>query len=96
MRELIGKIATKDPNVTKSVYRSELVPCRECKKTAPLGIEVITTKKDGESKKVLEHLYYCRTHGLDYETRTQSLSFHPDRQHKSDNEAYLRNYSKRR
>ena len=96
MRELIGKIATNDPNVTKSIYRSELVRCCECQKIAPLGIEVVTTKKDGETRKVLGHRNYCRGHGLDYETRTQSQSFHRDIQRKSDNEGYLRNYSKRR
>lgn len=96
MRELIGKIPTNDRNVSKCVYRSELVRCCECQKTAPSGIEVITTQKDGESTKVLGHRYYCRAHGLDYETRTQSQSVHRDTQRKPDNEAYLRNYSKQR
>ena len=30
MRELIGKIPTKDPNITYVVYLSELVRCLEC------------------------------------------------------------------
>ena len=95
MRELIGKITTNDLSVTKCVYRSELVRCCACQKTAPLGIEVITTKKDGETRKVLEHRYYCRVHGLNYEAKAQSQSSHRDTQRKPNNEAFLRNYSKK-
>jgi len=73
MRELIGKIRTKDPGVTEEVYFSELIRCQECEKTVPIGIEVITVKRDKEFRKVLKHGYYCRGHGLDYETRLQSL-----------------------
>ncbi len=79
MRELIGKIPTKDPNVIQEVYFSETIYCRECTTTAavPVGIEVITVKKEGAFKKVLRHEYYCRSHGLDYETRAQSLPIRP-------------------
>jgi hypothetical protein len=73
MRELIGKIRTKDPGVTEEVYFSELIRCQECERTVPVGIEVITVKKDKESRKVLRHGYYCRAHGLDYESTVQSL-----------------------
>jgi hypothetical protein len=80
MRELMGKIPTKDPNITEVVYLSELVRCLECQKTAPMGIEVVTVKKSGESKKVLRHVCYCRAHGFDYEMKVQSLPIHPHAQ----------------
>jgi len=73
MRELIGKIRTKDPSVTEEVYFSELIRCQECEKTVPIGIEVITVRRDKESRKVLKHGYFCRAHGVDYETTLQSL-----------------------
>jgi hypothetical protein len=44
MRELIGKILTKDANVTEEVYLSELIRCRECQRTVPIGIEVVRSK----------------------------------------------------
>jgi hypothetical protein len=65
----MGKIPTKDPNITEVVYLCELVRCLECQKTASMGIEVVTVKKSGESKKVLRHVCYCRAHGFDYETK---------------------------
>jgi len=77
MRELIGKIPTKDPDVTEEVYLSELVRCRECQMTVPMGIEVITVKRDGASRKVLSHGCYCRAHGHDYEMTVQSLPVRP-------------------
>jgi len=77
MRELIGKIPTKDPKVIEEVYLSEIVRCSECQRTVPMGIEVITVKKGGESKKVLRHEYYCRAHGLDYEIKVQNLPIRP-------------------
>jgi hypothetical protein len=73
IRELIGKIPTKDPNIVEEVYLSELIRCRECQQTAPMGIEVITVKRDGGSRKVLRHGYFCRSHGHDYEMTLQSL-----------------------
>ena len=82
MRELIGKIPTKDPNVTEAVYLSEIIRCRECQRTVPMGIEVVTLKKDGESKKVLRHECYCRAHGLDYEERVRCLPIHPHAEHR--------------
>ena len=57
---------------------------------APIGIEVITARRDGDSRKVLEHRYYCRSHGLDYETRIESQR--SPRHEATDNDAYLRNY----
>jgi len=80
MRELMGKIPTKDPNVSEEVYLSEIVRCRECERTVPMGIEVLTVKKGGESKEILRHEYYCRAHGLDYEMRVQSLPIRPHAQ----------------
>jgi hypothetical protein len=35
MRELIGKIPTKDPNVTEVVYLAEMVRCLDCEQTVP-------------------------------------------------------------
>ena len=77
MRELLGTIPSKDPNVTQKVYLSETVRCQECKKTVPVGIEVVMTKKFGESRKVLKHDYYCRahafdSHGVEYESKMRS------------------------
>jgi hypothetical protein len=95
MRELIGKTSLSEPGVTRSVYRSELIRCGECQKMAPVGIEVITSRRDGDSQKVLEHRYYCRSHGLDYETRSQGKTLPREMKCKSDNDAYLRNYLKR-
>lgn len=77
MRELMGKIPTKDPTVTEEVYLSEIVRCRECQRTVPVGVEVLTIKRGKESKEVLRHEYYCRAHGIDYETRVQSLPIRP-------------------
>ena len=96
MRELIGKTALSEPGVTRSVYRSELVRCGECQKMAPIGIEVITTRREGDTQKVIEHRYYCRSHGLNYETRSEGQPFRRDTKSKTDNnDAYLRNYMKR-
>jgi hypothetical protein len=77
MRELLGKIPTKDPNIGQNVYLSEIVRCQECHKTVPVGIEVVTIKNVGDSKKVLKHEYYCRghafdAHGVDYESKVRS------------------------
>ena len=73
MRELIGKIPTKDPNITNVVYRAEIVRCLACQRTVPMGIEVVTVQKSGEARKVLRHVCYCRGHGLEYETKAHSL-----------------------
>ncbi len=74
MRELMGKIPSKDdPNVIQKVYLSEIVRCHKCQRTAPIGIEVVTIRKDGESKMVVRRGCYCRAHGHDYEMRLQSL-----------------------
>lgn len=73
MRELVGKIPTKDPNITEAVYLSEIVRCLECGRTVPVGIEVVTVERCGESKKATRHVCYCRAHGFDYEAKAQSL-----------------------
>jgi hypothetical protein len=78
----MGKIPTKDPNVSEEVYLAEIVRCRECEVTVPMSIEVVTVKKDGKAKKVIRHEWYCRAHGLDYETRVQSLPIRPPAQHR--------------
>jgi len=97
MRELIGTRRTAEPGVSKSVYRSDLIYCRECKKTVPVGIEVITTKQDHGKKTVLQHEYYCRVHGMAYEEMThRHLREGAASKPKADNDAYLRNYLKKR
>lgn len=80
MRELLGKIPTREPNITEEVYLSEIVRCRECQRTVAMGIEVVTVKKGDERKEVLRHEYYCRAHGIDYEARVQSLPIRPHAQ----------------
>ena len=77
MRNLIGKLPTKEPNITKSVYLAELVNCRECERTVPVGIEIITHKNVGGSREVLKHEYFCRAHGMDYEMKVQTLPITP-------------------
>ena len=78
MRQLMGKMPTKDdPNVIQEIYLSELVRCRKCQMTVPMGLEVITAKRDGASRKVLSHTYYCRAHGHDIEMTLQNLPVRP-------------------
>jgi len=84
MRELIGKIRTKDLNVIEEVYLSPFLRCHECQMTVPMGIEVVTIKRDEVSKRtVLSHRHYCRVHGLDYQIRGQSLPIRPRAQRRS-------------
>jgi len=64
MRELIGKIPTKDSSITEVVYLREMVRCLECQQTVPMGIEIVTVKKIGEARQVISHQYYCRAHGF--------------------------------
>lgn len=71
MRELVGKVRTKDPTVTKKVYLAEMVRCSECQRTVPFGVEMIVTKRVGDTTKVLEHKWYCRAHGSRYEMSAQ-------------------------
>jgi hypothetical protein len=77
MRELVGKIPTKDPNITEVVFLSEIVRCLECQRTVPVGIEVVTVERNDDSKKVIRRLCYCRGHGFGYETKAQSLPIRP-------------------
>ncbi len=71
MRQLLGKIPIKYLNVTEEVYLSECVRCQDCQITVPMGIEVVTVRKEGKSKSVVRHGRYCRAHGADYVTRAQ-------------------------
>jgi hypothetical protein len=50
MRELIGKIPTKNFSITEVVYLSEMVRCLECRQTMPMGIEIVTVKKIGGTR----------------------------------------------
>jgi hypothetical protein len=69
MRQLLGKIAIKNRNVTEEIYLCEHVCCQNCQATVPMGIEVVTVRKEGQLKKVISHGRYCRAHGADYATR---------------------------
>jgi hypothetical protein len=72
MRQLIGKIPIKGRVVVEEVYLSEQIRCRECQTTVPIGVEVVTVQKDGESKKkILKRTWYCRSHAGDYESRAR-------------------------
>ena len=72
MRQLIGKIPIKFRNITEEIYLTEYVRCQNCQATVPMGIEVVTVRKEGNSKKVIRHCRYCRAHGADYTTRALS------------------------
>ena len=72
MRQLIGKIPNKRCNITEEIYLTEYVRCQNCQATVPMGIEVVTVRKEGNSKKVIKHCRYCRAHGADYTTRALS------------------------
>ena len=99
MRELIGTRNGGELGITTTVYRSELIYCRECRKTVPIGIEVITTRQEKNAQTVLRHQYLCRLHGMEFETMThrqlsdRSVSAKPKSWSSSD--SYLRNFSKR-
>jgi hypothetical protein len=69
MRQLIGKIPIKSQGLVQEVYFSELVYCQDCQRTVPIGIEVVAVKRDGDTKKVVKHRYYCRAHGGEYQAR---------------------------
>ena len=98
MRELIGTRKTSDPAVTISVYRSDLVHCRECRKTVPVGIEVITARKERGPQTVLKHQYFCRVHGIEFESMTHRQLFGGGSVPKSSSgsDSYLRNFSGKR
>jgi len=70
MRQLIGKI--KHRGVTQAVYLSEHTICRECQRTAPVGIEVITFQTEAKSKKIMRRACYCRAHGMEYQAQAQA------------------------
>jgi hypothetical protein len=74
MRELIGKFPIKHRGVVEQVYLCELVHCTECQKTVPVGIVVVTVKKEGKSEKVMKYAHYCRAHGLEYQMRSQGTN----------------------
>lgn len=71
MRQLLGKFPSKERGAFDEVYLSEQVRCRECQKTAPMGIEVVTVQKNGRTKKILKRAFFCRIHGADYYSRAQ-------------------------
>jgi hypothetical protein len=69
MRQLLGKISTNYRNVTEEIYLSECVRCQNRQVAVPMGIEVVTVRKEGKSKTVIKHGWYCRAHGTDYAAR---------------------------
>jgi hypothetical protein len=71
MRQLIGRIPIQARNVIEEVYFSEHVRCQKCQITVPVGIEVVTITKQGKTKMVVKHAWYCRAHGSKYATRVQ-------------------------
>jgi len=70
MRQLIAKIRTK--NLVEEVYLSEHVQCQICQIAVPMCIEIVTVRKEGDSKKVVKHERYCRAHGAEYSVRANS------------------------
>jgi len=74
MRQLIGKIPIKYRNVIEEVYFSEDVRCQHCQNTVPMGIEVVTVRKEGETRRVVKHGWYCRAHGADFVVRASSMT----------------------
>jgi hypothetical protein len=71
MRQLIGKLPIKNRNLVEEIYLTESVRCQDCQATAPVGIEVVTVRKEGEGKKIVKHGWYCRAHAMEYTTRAQ-------------------------
>jgi hypothetical protein len=37
----------------------------------PIGVEVVRVQKEGQAKKVLKRVFYCRSHAGDYESRAR-------------------------
>ena len=69
MRQLVGRTPIKYHNVIEEIYFSENVRCQTCQTTVPTGIEVVTFRKEGNSKQLIRHCWYCRAHGADFATR---------------------------
>lgn len=71
MRQLIGKLPGKKRGEVDEIYLAEHVRCRECQRTSPTGIEVVTVQKAGTTKKILRRAFFCRAHGAEYQSRAQ-------------------------
>ena len=71
MRQFIGKLPTKERGVVDEVYIAEQVRCRDCQKSSPMGIEVVTVQKEGKKKTILKRAFFCRVHGAEYQSRVQ-------------------------
>jgi predicted RNA-binding Zn-ribbon protein involved in translation (DUF1610 family) len=69
MRQLVGRTPIKNRNVIEEIYFSENVRCQTCQITVPMGIEVVTFRKEPNSKELIKHCWYCRAHGADFATR---------------------------
>jgi hypothetical protein len=71
MRQFIGKVPSKERGAVDEIYLAEHVRCRECQRTSPMGIEVVTVQKAGTTKKILRRAFFCRAHGAEYQSRAQ-------------------------
>ena len=71
MRQLIGRLPSKERGAVDEIYLAEYVRCRECQRTSPMGIEVVTVQKEGTTKKILRRAFFCRAHGAEYQSRAQ-------------------------
>ena len=77
MRELIGKIQTRDPAITEVVYLTEMVRCLESSRRGRWASRWSRSRKVEKSRKILRHVCYCRGHGFDYERKAQSQPIRP-------------------
>ena len=72
MRQLLGKLPGKERGAIDEVYLAEQVRCRECLKTSPMGIEVVTGPEGRDNRqKNTETSFFCRAHGAEYQSRAQ-------------------------
>jgi hypothetical protein len=71
MRQLIGRLPSKERGAVDEIYLAEHVRCRECQRTSPMGLEVVTVQKTGTTKKILRRAFFCRAHGAEYQSRAQ-------------------------
>jgi hypothetical protein len=74
MRQLIGRLPSKERGAVDENYLAEHVRCRECQRTSPMGIEPVTVQKAGTTKKILRRAFFCRAHGAEYQGRAQGDS----------------------
>jgi hypothetical protein len=59
MRQLIGRLPSKERGAVDEIYLAEHVRCRECQRTSPMGIELVTVQKAGTTKKILRRAFFA-------------------------------------